>query len=352
MTRKERVRSLVLGLAVVASAQLAPRARAATERQGPALAITEENDDFATLLLGKHTDRHYTQGLKFTYLSGDDDRPQWVANMSRTLPRLAIDVGAQNLGCVFGQSMYTPTDLRSNALIRTDRPYAGWLYAGMFLQRRGAAGAAEIPALEDFEIDVGITGLPSLAEAAQVNYHEWFDRNDIPRGWSHQIGTEPGLLLKYERLWRLSPNHQTARYIDLIPHAGAKVGNIEISGNLGATLRGGWNLPDDFGVQPIDSAASPGGGLTPNSPPFAWYLFGGVEGRAVGQNVFLDGNTFRKSPSVERIPWVADFSSGFALHLFRHVELSYTRVIRTHEFVGQHDLDVFGSVGVKAMFPF
>ena len=224
--------------------------------------------------------------------------------------------------------------------------------ARMFLQRRGDTSDAKIPVLEGFEVDLGITGPASLAGTTQVNFHRWFVPDDVPRGWHNQLDNEPGLLLKYERLWRLSLNEQTARYVDLIPHAGAEVGNIGIFGDLGATLRVGVNLPDDFGVQIIDALASLSGGTTPSSSPFSCYAFGGVDGRAVGQNLFLDGNTLRKGPSVERIPWVADFSCGVALSLFRHLELSYTRVIRTHEFVGQKNSDVFGSLTAKAMFRF
>jgi len=55
---------------------------------------------------------------------------------------------------------------------------------------------------------------------------------------------------------------------------------------------------------------------------------------------------------VERIPWVADLISGGAVSIFRHLELSYTRVVRTHEFFGQHEPDLFGSLEAKAMFLF
>ncbi|HTS18881.1 MAG TPA: lipid A deacylase LpxR family protein [Verrucomicrobiae bacterium] len=343
---------LRIGLAGIAAAIMAIRSLAVEVGQGPIFALTEENDLFGTLLAGNNTDRHYTQGLKLTYRGADNDLPQWAGHASEGLPRVALDLEAQNLGYVFGQNIYTPEDLHTNGLIRTDRPYGGWLYVGMYLQRRGLTGADGIPVMEDFEIDAGVTGPPSLAETAQKNFHEWFITNDIPRGWDNQIKTEPGLLLKYERLWRLSPNDQTARYVDVIPHAGVKVGNIEISGDLGTILRAGWNLPDDFGVPIIDSASSDGGGITPNSPPFAWYLFAGVDGRAVGQNIFLDGNTLRNSASVDRVPWVADFSSGFAVRLFRHFQLAFTRVVRTHEFVGQQHDDIFGSFDAKAMFRF
>jgi len=337
---------------IMVSAWLVPCARATDEKQGPFFAITEENDLFSNPLTADHTDRHYTQGTKLTYRDGDDELPQWVASMSAAFPPLWIDASTQNVGYVFGQNIYTPQDILTNALIKTDRPYAGWLYGGMFLQRRGDTGDARIPVLESFEVDLGITGPASLAGATQVNFHNWFLASDVPRGWHNQLDNEPGLLLKYERLWRLSLNDQTARYVDVIPHVGTEVGNIMIFGDLGAALRVGVNLPDDFGVQIIDAPASLDGGMTPHTSPFSCYAFGGVDGRVVGQNLFLDGNTLRNGPSVDRIPCVADFSCGVAISVFRHLEVSYTRVIRTHEFVGQKNADVFGSLTAKAMFRF
>jgi len=322
------------------------------DREGPIVVGTEENDLFSNPFTADHTDRHYTQGLKLTYLSGDDDLPEWAAKASDALPAFRFHVSAQNIGYVFGQNMYTPQNLAASTLITNDRPYAGWLYGGVYLQRRGETDVFGIPIEENFEIDLGLTGKGSLAGTIQVAFHKEFLSPDIPRGWKNQLAGEPGLLLKYERLWRLSAGGWTARYVDFIPHAGGEVGNIGIFGNLGGTLRVGANLPDDFGVQIIDSPASAGGGITSASQPFAAYAFGSVDGRAVGHNLFLDGNTFRSGPSVQRIPWVADLSCGAAIRLFRHVELSYTRVIRTTEFVGQHNADVFGSFEAKGMFRF
>lgn len=72
----------------------------------------------------------------------------------------------------------------------------------------------------------------------------------------------------------------------------------------------------------------------------------------MGYNLFLDGSTFRGGPSGERIPWVADLSCSAAMRLFRHFQSSYTRVVRTHEFVGQHNPDILGSIEARAMFRF
>jgi hypothetical protein len=325
---------------------------AADEKQGPIFVGTEENDLFAGGLFGRHTDRHYTQGLKFLYLGGDDEVPRPAKAVADVIPGWGINVKAEKFGYDFGQNIYTPEDITSRSLITTDRPFAGWLYGGLVLQRLGEVGDARVPVMENFEINLGITGQPSLAEAIQENFHRWAYHMDIPKGWHNQLATEPGLLLKYQRLWRLSLNKELAKYVDLIPHIGGEVGNIEDFGNAGGTFRIGYNLPDDFGAQLNDSPASASGGMTARTPRLSFYGFAGVDGRYVAHNLFLDGNSFRSSPSVERNPWVADLMLGGAIRVCRHFEVSYMRVVRTTEFVGQNDGDRFGSITGKVMFGF
>jgi lipid A 3-O-deacylase len=73
----------------------------------------------------------------------------------------------------------------------------------------------------------------------------------------------------------------------------------------------GWKLPADFGDPLIRS-----GGVT--SPPVGWdprktysvYLFAFVDRRAVGRDIFLDGNTFTDSHSVTHKTFVGDLSFG------------------------------------------
>lgn len=234
------------------------------DRQGPFFAATEENDLFGIPFARNNTDRHYTQGLKFTWLGRDDDLPQWARQVSNDLPELGLHATAQNLGYVFGQNMYTPQDLHTSALITDDRPYAGWLYGGVYLQRRGNVGDSPVPTEENFEVDFGVTGHASLAGTVQTWFHQQYVPGDVPHGWHNQLAGQPGLLLKYDRFWRLSVNDQTARYIDFIPHVGTDLGNIMIFQNLGGAVRIGENLPNDFGPQIIDLPASLDGGTTPN----------------------------------------------------------------------------------------
>ena len=77
---------------------------------------------------------------------------------------------------------------------------------------------------------------------------------------------------------------------------------------------------------------------------FSAYTYASGEVRAVARDIFLDGNTWRHSHSVDKRPVVADLSLGFVLHWPRF-QVAYTQDYRTKEFYGQLRRDVFGSVG-------
>ena len=78
--------------------------------------------------------------------------------------------------------------------------------------------------------------------------------------------------------------------VDFIPRIGAALGNVAIYADVGGTARIGKNLRDDFGP-PRPRPALPGSEAFIGDGSFGWYLFAGVDGQAVGRNIFLDGNT-------------------------------------------------------------
>ncbi|HEX2885963.1 lipid A-modifier LpxR family protein, partial [Vineibacter terrae] len=78
---------------------------------------------------------------------------------------------------------------------------------------------------------------------------------------------------------------------------------------------------------------------------FGWYVFVGVDGQAHAQNIFLDGNTFRRSHHVERYPFVLDVQAGIVL-LFRNARISLTHVVRSPEFSERSRWQQFGSISV------
>lgn len=85
----------------------------------------------------------------------------------------------------------------------------------------------------------------------------------------------------------------------------------------------------------------------PLGPP--WSLFAGVDARAMVWNVFLDGNTWRDSPSVDRYVLVADAQVGAVLSLGR-ARLAYTHVFRTPEFKNQVEREDFGALSISWIF--
>lgn len=90
--------------------------------------------------------------------------------------------------------------------------------------------------------------------------------------------------------------------------------------------------------------------LTPDDGPATrWNLFAGVGGRLVGRDLFLDGNTFRDSRSVDSKPFVADFSLGASVELGRAV-LSYAHVLRSPDFEEREDWVQFGSLSLRVPF--
>ena len=80
---------------------------------------------------------------------------------------------------------------------------------------------------------------------------------------------------------------------------------------------------------------------------FNWYLFAGVDGRAVARNIFLDGNTFRDSHSVDKEIFVGDIQMGIVLTK-GDVRLGYTHVFRSREFKTQKEsYQQFGAVSLS-----
>ena len=117
----------------------------------------------------------------------------------------------------------------------------------------------------------------------------------------------------------------------------------------GATLRGGVNLPNDFGFSPIRPA---GAGGSRKSQPSRWgfHLFTTLEGRLVAHNIFVDGSLFQDSRSVDKEPWVTDLVMGATATMFRDLNATYAYVIRSEEFKGQDNAQEFGSVSVGWSF--
>ena len=289
-----------------------------------------------------NTDRRYTNGARFSYLTPKNAEPDWLRDLAYEVPMLRwhSDIRVEY---ALGQNMYTA----SNKLLRdppaTDRPYAGWLYGSVGVVARTGQ------VLDQFLVSVGVVGPASMAHETQDFIHSIVNSPEA-QGWDTQLRNEPTLQLTYQRSWQSPEFRLPAGFgIDATPHAGAAIGNVYDYANMGMMFRVGQNLPIDYGPPRVQPSL-PGSGYFEKAPGgIGWYLFAGVDGRAVAHNIFLDGNTFRSSRSVNKETFVGDAQFGLAV-VVDGVRLAYTHVLRTREYEGQDASDQFGAFSVSFAF--
>lgn len=297
--------------------------------------VVWENDIFAG------TDRNYTNGIRFAWLSAEEDMPYWARWTANHITPFE-QAGHRRISVALGQSMFTPDDNAARNVIPDDRPYAGWLYGTVGL----VSDTDDV--LENMALTLGMVGPASLAEPTQDIVHKITDSPHF-YGWDNQLHNEPGIILSYERKWRsmiaFSPFGLGA---DISPHAGVNLGNIYTDASVGGTFRLGFDLPQDYGPPRIRPSL-PGSDFFVPTEELSGYLFAGVEGRAVGRNIFLDGNTFRDSHSVDKEWGVGSLQLGAAL-TYGEARISYTHVLMTKEFKTQDKPEQFGAVTISYRF--
>lgn len=287
------------------------------------------------------TDRHYTNGVRLSYLSAEDSVPDWIERPARALP-LFPDEGNLRVAYAIGQNMYTPEDITVAAPQPDDRPWAGFTYGSIGLVNDAG------DRLDRLELTLGVVGPASQAEESQKLVHRIIG-SDKPEGWDNQLHNEPIINLAYDRTWRSwAESEYLGLEVDATPHVGGVLGNAFTYASTGIMFRVGDALPADYGP-PLIRPSLPGSDFFVPQQTFGWYVFGGLEGRVVARNIFLDGNTFRDSPSVDRNWLVGEMQAGVAVTV-DGVRLAYTHVFRTEEYDEQEAPDQFGAFSVSLRF--
>lgn len=324
--------------------ELPPLAPAQPQRPGgdPSVYFYWENDgNLFTPINGD--DRHYTNGIGLEFGFRAEEYEEWEPYL--LLPK-DFDDPRFAVGFQLRQFIFTPDDLENPDPIEDDRPFAGWLTLGLFAQRSDAAK------FDHVQLDFGVVGQNSGAEAAQEFVHAVFPDQVDPRGWDNQLANEFAFNLKYQRRWRTPKGRlggalEGAEY-DLIGLAGFNLGNVFIDASVGGFARLGYNLPDDFGPGRLRDFSDHTG---THDRDFSAYLFARAEGRAVGRNIFLDGNTFASSLSVDRKELVAEASIGFEAR-YKGFYAGWNTTFFTEEFEGQSGGNHTGQymIGYRARF--
>ena len=309
------------------------------------------------------TDRHYTHGTRFSCIS--ENQPEGSV-AGRFGDRIGFDVlgipmldtaGDVRYSLALGQAMYTPEDLTRYGLIGDDRPYAGWTFGSLGLvlgpRRSSGEGSAAFDRMETIEFTLGMVGPASGAEQTQKFVHTTIGAT-YPEGWHNQLRNEPGIVLAYEHAWRTeawSLPVLDAVQVDLMPTVGATVGNVHTFASTALTFRIGTRLANDFGPPRIRPSVAGSEYYDPSpDETLGAYLFASIGGRAVARNIFLDGNTFTDSHSVDRNVFVGDLQVGAVVSLWGRARLSLTHILRTEEYAEQDSTDQFSALSLSFRF--
>jgi hypothetical protein len=292
-----------------------------------------ENDHYG------NQDQGYSSGLRWQFGSRNvahDDCDSGPVRLARHVLGWAIPENPDELNLLAGveHHVYTPNDRFRTDLILDDRPYAGWLFTTWGLRAR-----TDNELVRSY-VNIGVVGPAAGGEQVQNFIHRILGR---PRfsGWDNQLHNELGLQWVYDRAYRFELRSGSRLNIDAIPHWGGSLGNVATYAEAGSELRIGPNLPDDFGMIPV-SAADGETGLRP-------YFFITANSRLVAHDIFLDGNTFGDSHSVDKKNFVGEYGFGVAVHV-GGLQVSFTRLHRTREFDGQKELPSYGSLNFTHSF--
>lgn len=303
------------------------------------ISISIENDN-----LGGGTDQFYTSGVRLSYFNVNTQVPDIMEEIDDHIPTFDINDTTSTTYSI-GQNIFTPQNISIRANQDNDRPWAAFLY-----------GSVGLTTLEDNHIDelgltVGLIGPEALGEQTQKLVHRHLTDSPMPKGWKNQLDFEPGLILSWQRRWPRAFHYDLGDYrLRAEPNMIVSLGNIYTYAGAGMMFSFGPYQGVLQDTPPRVQPAPPGTGYfeTPDQN-WSWYAFAGADGRAVARNIFLDGNTFTDSHSVDKEYFVGDLIGGFALTL-RDYRLAYSLNFRSDEFKGQSDDSVFGAVTLTAKF--
>ncbi len=324
--------------AVLLAAACCLRAPAAEAQPAPDKAsiwtLQGENASISTANL---SDRFYTNGLSLGWTSGTQQVPGFLARVGRSL----WDDGQQRIGFSLSQQIYTPGDTDVRVAPR-DRPYAGLLLGNVSLMSDAEDSRSVLM------LSLGLVGPGSGGRALQDDFHDLIgQRHD--QGWGSQIQNTPAIELLHERTWRLPIATIGGLETDALPALTVGIGDLRDYLQTGVAFRIGQGLGSDYGVPRLRPGLSGGNAFVPTRP-FAWYLFAGVDGQAVGYDLLLQSNPFRGGPHVDPVWDVGEMEFGAAVMVWG-MRLTAAYVFQTQEFHGQAGgLHQFGSAALSVRF--
>ncbi len=310
---------------------------------------TFDHKDYVTLgvendLFGDGRDRYYTSGVRLSWFKVGADMPEFTEQIDDILPTFDIDEKT-SVFFSLGQNLYAPQDITIEANQDDERPWAAWLYGSMGLL------TVTDDHLDEVELSLGVVGPYALGKQTQRLIHKNVDSPD-PRGWKNQLKNEPGVILSWERRFPSYLSFEAADlWLDVAPSFGVALGNVYTHASAGVSFQIGpeYQRWQDMPMRVRPSMPGTGFFVPTSWSRVGWSIFGGAEARAVGRNIFIDGNSFRDSHSVDKEHFVYDLNGGVSL-TYGPMRTSYTVVRRSKEFKGQDEASIFGGLSFSVQF--
>jgi hypothetical protein len=283
----------------------------------------------------QRTDRHYTNGSKIVYTQQPDSN--WLKDFGKW-NNFGQDDQTQGvktaMGYFFGQNMYTPDNIHNPAeRDKHDMVFAGWLYGGVFAQRRTQSQ------MEHFELNIGVIGPASLVGRTQHIVHRALNI-DEPVGWDDQLRNEAAADFSWfkRQYLDLQPLRRTSNFDTQLEY-GFTAGTVQRNAILGLIVRAGINLPDDFGPGRLES---PDCAIVSDSDKIKhFYVFSRVGGKLVEFNRFLTG--------LETETAVGQLQAGVAFQ-YKTFEIRYSQTFLTREFKEQPEADSYATLVLSYRF--
>jgi len=250
------------------------------------LSLISENDIYSP----NAQDRHYSNGLRLGFNIHRNNEKLRVID---SLPDNNLSTKYRN-EAAFGHNIYTPENFISEKIQENDRPFAGWLY-GEFTRISNTPNTEKA-----ISLSIGMVGPAALGKQVQTLNHSIIN-DPKPLGWDNQLNNEPAILVKYR--WSKFSSLVASEKINigLISRLGLNLGNVFTDAGGGLLLRLGNYLPNYEIPLRIDPGYSGNSSfLVIRKNRLDWQIFTEIQGRGVFQNIFLDGNTFSNSHSVEK----------------------------------------------------
>ena len=290
-----------------------------------------------------NSDSEYTSGIKLENIYS-------IKNISSSWLKIPFYYDEKNyhftsLG--ISQQIFTPKDTTSKNVVVNDRPYAGWLYLDFGLHE------STEDELYSFSLQFGVVGPGSLAEQSQKEIHR-IRHLYIPQGWDNQLKNELGINLIAQHKWLLKTDTIYGIDSNFIPFAEASLGNVKTYARVGMLMRFGINPGSDFGSSSIDVGGANGiptvpGSLFTDGKDWSFSINLALAGTAVAHDIFLDGNTFKSSHSVEKEPFVGYAAYGFSAR-YKRIAMEYILTDTTKEFKLQAENHKYGSILISYIF--